>query len=246
MPGHHTTEPTFGLPATWIDSALREEANVRGYTVVDAPTVLSTHLTEILKTNMAEMLSYGEVSKLLRDLPKEQAKLVEDIVPGQVSVTGIQRVLQFLLGERVSIRDLGTILEGIAEAVGWTRNPASIAEHVRSRLARQLCAQYSSPDGTLPLVVLSPHWEQAFQEAIVGTGDDRQLAMQPSKLHDFIGLVRDKFEDAARQGEVPVLLTSAGIRPFVRSIVDRFRSQTPVLSQAEIHPRARLKTVAAI
>jgi flagellar biosynthesis protein FlhA len=117
---------------------------------------------------------------------------------------------------------------------------------VRSRLARQLCAQYSAPDGTLPLVVLSPQWEQAFQESIVGTADERQLAMQPSKLHEFIGLVRDRFEDAARQGEVPVLLTSASIRPFVRSIVDRFRSQTPVLSQGEIHPRARLKTVAAI
>src|SRR5690606_1914242 len=123
--------------------------------------------------------------------------------------TGVQRVLQFLLGERVSIRDLGTILEGVAEAVAWTRNPASIAEHVRARLARQLCAQYTSPEGVLPLVVLSPQWEQAFQESIVGTGDDRQLAMAPSKLHDFIGLVRDRFEEAARQGEVPVLLTSA-------------------------------------
>jgi flagellar biosynthesis protein FlhA len=246
MPGNHTTEPTFGLPATWIDGALREEANVRGYTVVDAPTVLSTHLTEILKTNMPDLLSYGEVTKLLKDIPKEQQKLVEDLIPGQISMTGIQRVLQFLLGERVSIRDLSTILEGIAEAVAWTRNPPLIAEHVRSRLSRQLCAQYAAPDGTLPLIVLSPHWEQAFQESIVGTGEDRQLAMQPSKLHDFIGHVRDKFEEAARQGEVPVLLTSAGIRPFVRSIVDRFRSQTPVLSQSEIHPRARLRTVAAI
>ena len=246
LPGNHTTEPTFGLPATWVDTALREEASVRGYTVVDASTVLSTHLTEILKTHMADLLSYGEVTKLLKDLPKEQAKLVEDIIPGQISMTGLQRVLQFLLGERVSIRDLGTILEGVAEAVGWTRNPASIAEHVRARLGRQLCAQYAAPDGTLPLVVLSPVWEQAFQESIVGQGEDRQLAMAPSKLHEFIGLVREKFEEAARQGEVPVLLTSASIRPFVRSVVDRFRSQTPVLSQAEIHPRARLRTIAAI
>lgn len=246
MPGLHTVEPTFGLPATWIDAGLREEANLRGYTVVDAPTVLSTHLTEILKANMAELLSYGEVSKLLRELPKDQAKLVDDIVPAQISITGIQRVLQFLLGERVSIRDLGTILEGIAEAVGWTRNPATIAEHVRTRLARQLCAQHAAPEGHLPLIVLSPQWEQAFAESIVGQGDDRQLAMAPSKLHDFIALVRERFEDAARGGEVPVVLTSAAVRPFVRSIVDRFRSQTVVMSQAEVHPRARLKTVAAI
>jgi flagellar biosynthesis protein FlhA len=219
---------------------------MRGYTVVDASTVLSTHLTEVLKGNMADLLSYGETSKLVKELPKEQAKLVEDIVPSQVSMAVIQRVLQFLLGERVSIRDLGTILEGVAEAVGWTRSPVAIVEHVRSRLARQLSAQYAAPEGHLPLVVLSPAWEQAFSDAIVGQGDDRRLAMAPSKLQEFVGLVRDRFEDAARQGEMPVLLTSAAIRPFVRSIVERFRSQTAVLSQAEIHPRARLKTVAAI
>jgi flagellar biosynthesis protein FlhA len=246
LPGHHTTEPTFGLPATWVDAGLREEANMRGYTVVDASTVLSTHLTEVLKGNMADLLSYGETTKLVKDLPKEQAKLVEDIVPAQVSMAVIQRVLQFLLGERVSIRDLGTILEGIAEAVGWSRSPVVIVEHVRSRLARQLCAQHAAPDGHLPLIVLSPAWEQAFADAIVGQGDDRRLAMAPSKLQEFVGLVRDRFEDAARQGEVPVLLTSATIRPFVRSIVERFRSQTAVLSQSEIHPRARLKTIAAV
>jgi flagellar biosynthesis protein FlhA len=246
LPGTHTTEPTFGLPATWIDGALREEANVRGYTVVDAPTVLSTHLTEILKANVADLLTYAEVSKLLKELPKEQAKLVDDLVPGQISITGIQRVLQLLLTERVSIRDLGTILEGIAEALGYSRSPQTIAEHVRARLARQICAQHQAPEGHLPLVVLSPQWEQAFAESIVGSGDDRQLAMAPSRLHEFIGLVRARFEDAARQGEVPVLLTSASARPFVRSIIERFRSQTAVLSQAEIHPRARLKTLSSV
>ncbi len=246
LPGQHTVEPTFGLPATWVEGALREDANMRGYTVVDASTVLSTHLTEILRNNMADLLSYGEVSKLLKELPPEQGKLLEEIVPTQISITIIQRALQLLLGERVSIRDLGTILEGIAEAVGWTRNPSSIAEHVRTRLGRQICAQYAAPQGHLPLIVLSPRWEQAFAESIVGQGDERHLAMAPSKLQEFIALVRDRFEDAARQGEVPVLLVSANIRPFVRSITERFRNQTAVLSQAEIHPRVRLKTVGAI
>ena len=246
LPGNRTLEPTFGLPATWVDGALREEANVRGYTVVDAPTVLSTHLTEILKANVGDLLTYAEVAKLLKDLPKDQSRLVDDIVPSQITITGIQRVLQLLLAERVSIRDLSAILEAIAEAVGFTRNPQAIAEHVRARLARQLCAQHQAPQGHLPLIVLSPLWEQAFAESIVGSGDDRQLAMAPSKLHEFIQAVRTRFEDAARQGEVPVLLTSAGIRPFVRSIVERFRAQTTVLSQAEVHPRARLKTVGSV
>ena len=246
LPGTHTTEPTFGLPATWVDASVKEEASMKGYTVVDAATVLSTHLTEMLKTNMSELLSYGEVQKLLKELPKEQAELLKDLVPSLVTVSGIQRVLQILLAERVSIRDLSTILEGIADGIGSSRNPSTLAEHVRARLSRQICAQHTSYAGYLPLIPLSAQWEQAFAESMVGQGDERQLAMQPSKLSEFIKLVRENFEAAAREGEAPVLVTSPSIRPFVRGIVERFRAQTPVISQAEIHPRARLKTVGSI
>jgi len=246
VPGIHTTEPTFGLPATWVDAALKEEATLKGYTVVDAATVLSTHLTELLKNNMSDLLSYGEVQKLLKELPKEQGELVKDIVPSQINVSGIQRVLQLLLSERISIRDLSTILEGIADALAFSRNPATLVEHVRARLARQICAQNTSPNGYLPLIALSAKWEQAFAESIIGQGEERSLAMAPSKLSEFMTAVRDRFEQAAREGEAPVLVTSAAIRPFVRSLVERFRSQTSVLSQAEIHPRARLKTVGSI
>jgi flagellar biosynthesis protein FlhA len=245
LPGTHTLEPTFGLPCTWIDGSYRDEAQFRGYTVVDPATVLSTHLTEILKANMAELLSYADVQRMLRDLPKEQQKLVEDLVPAQISVSGIQRVLQLLLTERISIRDLPTILEGIADA-GGTRNPQQIAEVVRARLARQICAANQNPGGMLPLITLSPRWESAFAESIVGQGEERTLAMAPSKLHEFIQGVRERFEEAARDGEIPVLLTSPGVRPFVRQIVERFRAQTVVMSQAEVHPRARLKTVGTI
>ena len=246
LPGVHTTEPTFGLPATWIEPALKEEAVVKGYTVVDSATVLATHLTELIKANMSELLSYGEVQKLLKELPKEQGDLMKDIVPAQITISGIQRVLQILLAERVSIRDLATILEGIADGLAATRNPAMLAEHVRARLSRQLCAQHTSPAGYLPIIALTARWEQVFAESIVGQGDDRNLAMQPSKLTEFINLVREKFEHAAREGEAPVLVTSPAVRPFVRGIVERFRAQTSVLAQSEVHPRARLKTVASI
>jgi flagellar biosynthesis protein FlhA len=246
LPGVHTTEPTFGLPATWIDAALKEEASVKGYTVVDAATVLATHLTELIKANMSELLSYGEVQKLIKELPKEQSELIKDIVPSLITISGIQRVLQILLAERVSIRDLATILEGIADGLGTTRNTAMLAEHVRARLARQLCAQHMTGAGHLPIIALTARWEQAFAESIVGQGDDRSLAMQPSRLTEFINLVREKFEQAARDGEAPVLVTSPGIRPFVRGIIERFRAQTSVMAQSEIHPRARLKTVASI
>jgi flagellar biosynthesis protein FlhA len=246
LPGVHTTEPTFGLPATWIDAALKEEASVKGYTVVDAATVLATHLTELIKTNMSELLSYGEVQKLIKELPKEQGELIKDIVPSLITISGIQRVLQMLLTERVSIRDLATILEGIADGLGSSRNPTMLAEHVRARLARQLCAQHMSVNGLLPIIALTAKWEQAFAESIVGQGDDRSLAMQPSRLTEFINAVREKFEQAAQEGEAPVLVTSPGIRPFVRGIIERFRAQTSVLAQTEIHPRVRLKTVGSI
>ena len=246
LAGHHTTEPTFGLPATWVDESLREEASLRGYTVVDAATVMSTHLAEVLKANMADLLSYAEVQKLLKELPKEQSELLKDIVPSQISVSGIQRVLQLLLSERISIRDLGTILEGIAEAVPHTRNASQIVDQVRVRLSRQLCAQHMSHNGYLPLISLSPKWEQNFAESIVGTGEEKSLAMQPSKLTEFVNDVRERFEQAARMNEAPVLLTSAAARTFVRQIVDRFRPQTAVMSQAEIHSRVRLKTVGSV
>jgi flagellar biosynthesis protein FlhA len=174
LPGTHTTEPAFGLPATWVDQSLREEASFRGYTVVDPGTVMTTHLTEVLKSHMAELLSYAETKKLLDDLPAEQKKLVEELIPAQISITGVQRVLQALLTERVSIRDLPAILEGIAEALGHTKNVVLIGEHVRARLSRQLCHQHLSAQGFLPIIALSPAWEQAFAEALTGQGDDRQ------------------------------------------------------------------------
>ena len=246
LPGLHTQEPTFGLPATWIDSGIREEASFRGYTVVDPPTVITTHLTEVIRDNMQELLSYAEVQKLLDELSDEHKKLLDDIAPSQITVSGIQRVLQTLLAERISIRDLGTIMEGIAEAVVHTKQLTYIGEHVRMRLSRQLCASYVGADGALALITMSPQWEQAFAESLVGQGDEKQLAMAPSDLQKFIAGIREKFERAAEDGETPVLLTSPTTRPYVRSIIERFRPQTIVMSQNEVHPKVRLKTVATV
>ena len=246
LPGHHTTEPTFGLPATWIEPALRDEAELRGLSIIDPSTVISTHLTEVLKANVADLLSYANVQSLLSGLPKDQQKLVEDLVPGQITVSGLQRVLQSLLTERISIRDLSSILEAVAEIAGNGRSVQTITEHVRSRLARQICAANVGPDGNLPLLTLSPQWERDFAEAMAGDGDNRHLAMAPSKLQQFIGAVQSSFERAAQMGELPVLITSPSIRPHVRSIIERFRPQTVVMSQNEVHPRIRLKTVGSI
>ena len=190
------------------------------------------------------------MQKLLKDLPPDQKKLVDDLIPAAVSATTVQRVLQALLRERVSIRDLATILEGIAEVATTNASVAQITEHVRGRLARQLCFANKGDDGALAIVTMSPDWEAAFADALIGPGDDKQLALAPSRLQDFIRLaVRENFLSCCRQrrADLPVLLdVGPVIRPYVRSIVERFRPQTVVMSQNEIHPKARLKTVGVV
>jgi len=245
--GEATREPTFGLPAVWISPESTEEANLKGYTVVDPSTVVTTHITEIIKDNMPDLLSYSETQKLLNELPQQHQKLVADIIPSKLSLTGVQRVLQNLVGERISIRDLPTILEGIAEASGFSSNIMLITEHVRTRLARQICSQNVFDDsGVISLITLSPDWEQAFSESLIGQGDEKHLAMAPTQLQQFIKTLRQTYEQMAMEGKSPVLLTSPVIRPYVRSIIERFRPQTVVMSQNEIHSRAKIRTVAQI
>ncbi|MFO1154524.1 MAG: flagellar biosynthesis protein FlhA [Rhodospirillales bacterium] len=246
LPGEKTREPTFGLAATWIDVAHREDALFRGFTVVDASTVLTTHLTEVIKEHMPELLSNAETRNLLDQLEKANQKLVADLIPSQISLGGVQRVLQNLLAERVSIRDLPTILEGIAEACHISRSTTQITEHVRSRLARQICDINANDQGIVPLLVLGTAWDQTFAESLTGNGDDRQLALAPSKIQEFVVAARNAFERQAQAGESPVLLTSPAIRPYVRSVLERFRPMTQVMSQSEISPKARIRTVGQI
>jgi flagellar biosynthesis protein FlhA len=186
------------------------------------------------------------MQKLFKELPADQRKLAEDLIPSTVSATTAHRVLQALLKERVSIRDLPTILEALGEAAPHNSSVSSLVEHVRSRLARQLCWQNRADDGSVPIITLAPEWEHAFSDSLVGPGEDKQLSLAPSRLQDFIRGVREAYERAGLAGETPVLLTSPVIRPYVRSIVERFRPQTVVLSQNEIHPKAKLRTVGQI
>lgn len=246
LQGEKTKEPTFGLAAMWIDMTAREDAMFRGYTVVDCPTIITTHITELVKANMSELLSYTETQKLLHELDKDQQKLVEELIPKRITIGGVQRVLQNLLTERISIRDLPTILEGISEACSVTQSLMLITEHVRSRLSRQISNAVAGPDGIIPLVTMSGEWEQHFAESLSGQGEEKQLSMPPSQIQKFILRVRQVFEEQASRGESPVLLTSPGIRPYVRSIIERFRPTTVIISQNEIHPRAKIRTVGQV
>ena len=246
LPGEATTEPTFGLPAMWVVPGLRDAAVIEGLTVVDPATVVTTHLTELVRENLADLLSYAETQKLLGELPPEYQKLLGELVPGRITTAGIQRVLQGLLAERISIRDLPLILEAIGEALGVTQTTLLIGEHVRIRLARQITGACTAESGLVPILTLSAAWEQAFADALAGQGDERQLAMAPTELQRFVQALRDSLEAHAMRGELPAIVTTPAIRPFVRSVVERFRPATVVLSQNEIHPKARIRALGQI
>jgi flagellar biosynthesis protein FlhA len=247
VPGERVQEPSFGLPAVWIEETHREEALAFGCTVVDAAGVLATHLTEVTRDNMPELLSFAETQKLIEELAPEHKRLVSDLIPAQASMGTVQRVLQALLAERVSIRDLPTILEGIQEAsAAGLRSLGGIVAMVRARLARQISDAARAADGVIPIIALSAEWEDAFAESLVGAGEEKQLAMQPAKLSAFMHGLRAAFDAAQAMGEPAVLVCSTAIRAHVRAVVERFRPSTAVLAHTEIHPRARLRTIGTV
>ena len=243
--GEKTIDPIFNLPAKWIPETSREDAMFQGLTVVNTATILTTHLAEVIKDHMAELLSYSETQRLVDALPEGQRKFVADIVPQVVSVSLLHRVLQGLLSERVSIRDLATVIEAVSEVSGGNEL-APIVEHVRTRLARQICTAYLDKKQQLPIVSFSAQWNRQFLEALSGEGKNRQLAMQPSRLQDFIAKLRNIYDSYPFGEPLPVLVVAPVLRPYVRSIIERAKPQIAVLSQAEIHPRITLRTVAQI
>lgn len=247
LPGEVTTEPSFGLPAIWTEPTLKIQATNEGYTVVDPTTVIITHLTESINQNLGELLTYAATQQLLDDLPNDQQRLVSDLIPSQASLSTIQRVLQSLLQERISIRDLPTILESIQEGSALiSKGIKALTAHVRVRLSRQICSNYVGPSGAISMITLSPEWETKLLNNIVGQGDDQTLAMPPNMLDEFVKSLRRAFDQTANIGETPVIVTTSGTRDSVRMIIDRIRPSMAVMAQAEIYPRTRIRTVATV
>jgi len=243
LPGEATREPTFGLQARWIDPARHEEAVAKGYTVVDPESVITTHLTEVIKDHLPALLTFGATQKLIDGLGREYQKLINDMVPSQITLVVVQRVLQALMAERVSIRNLPAIVEAVAEAVGWTRNITMITEHVRTRLGQQICQSLTASDGFVPVIALTPRWEQALIENIVTDGEDRRFAMPPSQVQEFLTAVRTRIQKHASPQVWPALLVGAEVRPFVRSLLERVSPMTPIISHAELHRKVSVKTI---
>lgn len=246
VPGIDTQEPSFNIRARWIEPALRETAMAQGLTVVDVETVLTTHLSEVLKGYMAQLQGYAATQKLLDGLEKEHQRLVSDLIPGILPLATVQKVLATLLAERISIRNLPLILEALHEAAGMTRNVSMLTEHVRQRLSLQICRGLTQEDGYITALLLSPEWEREVGGAIVEEGDQRSFAMAPSKIQDLVAATRARIAEAAGKGDWPAVLTSAVARPFVRHLVERINPTIAVISHAEVHQRAKLRTVGQI
>lgn len=244
--GESTTEPTFGLPAKWIYEGDRYAAEQKGYTVVEPSTILITHLTEVVKEYLSDLLTFADTQKMLEELGDGYKKLLNDLVPGQISIGSIQRILQNLVAERVSIRDLPTILEAIAEACGFTRHVGMITEHVRQRLSRQITFSFASEDGILPVVLISPHWETVLMNALTGDGEMKSLALSPSVIQEFVDHIQTLFNRLTYAGDNAVLITNGTLRPYIRSILERVRPSTLVMSQTEVHPKAKLRSLGQI
>ena len=248
-PGEPCEEPTFGLPALWIEERLREEALARGCTVVDGAGVLATHLTELVREHMAELLSHAETQKLLDDLPPRTQKLVADLIPAQISDG--QRAARAPVpagGARLHPRPADH--PGRASRRPWPRARARVpgmTAVVRDAAGAADLDAARGPGGYVPMISLSAEWEQAFAESLIGPGEERQLAMAPSRLQEFMHRVRDCLRRAPPPAERrPCSCAAPGVRAHVRAIVERFRPSTAVLAQSEIHPRARIRTVGAV
>ena len=244
--GIDTREPAFNLPALWIPEAQKEEALLAGYTVVDPATVIATHLTEVFRRHLGDFLGRQEVQSLLDNLAKTAPKAVEELVPGILPLGVVQRVLQNLLKENVSIRDLLTIVETLADNGPAVRSPEMLTEYVRERLARTIVKPYMDSQGALPVITLDAKAEQVLQDSVRQTDGGAYLAMNPGTAQRLMQHINKAVEDAVGTDGQPVVLISPMTRPHLAQLVMRFLPNVPVVSQAEIPPDVRLASVGVV
>jgi flagellar biosynthesis protein FlhA len=247
LQGIPTQEPAFGLPAVWVHESARAEAEALGYTVVDAQSMIVTHLTETIRVYAAELLSRQDVRSLLDQLKETNSAVVEELVPDVLTLGEIQRVLQGLLAEGVSIRDLGTILEAIGDRGRVTREVALLTESARQALSRSITAAHVDERHTLRAITLDPAIEQDLAGAITQTTEGEYLALEPPRAEAIVAALRSQVEGAsAHAGREPVLLCSARVRRHLRRLISHAQPQLPVCSYNEIAPGVNVETIGVI
>lgn len=244
--GIDTVEPSFGLPAKWISEDMKDQAEMQGYTVVDPPSVVSTHITEIIRRNAHELLGRQETKQLIDHLKESYPILVEEVTPNPLAVGDIQKVLAKLLKENVSIRNLPIIFETLADYGRMTTDTDLLTEYVRQSLARQITNQFIVSGETMKVVTLSGRVEKAIADGVQQTEHGNYLSIEPSVSQSIIESIAKQIESVSIQEQTPILLCSPAVRMYVRQLIERYFPQIPVLSYNELEANVEVKSVGVV
>jgi len=238
--GIETVEPAFGLPAHWIPQSEKDRAEIQGYTVIDSPSVLVTHLTEVLRSVASELISRDDVKALIDNLKKTSPTIVEEVIPSQLSLGQLQNVLSRLLKERVPIRNLQSILQALADSLGETKDPRILVEQARTGIARTILEPHLDDRGTLHAVVLDPQLEKALADAVAGS--DGLTNLPGGFLAKFVDNTAEALAGMVQEGRDPVLITRSALRPFLAEAVASVIPNASVLSYQETSPATKIET----
>lgn len=244
--GIETVEPAFGLPAIWIDEATKERAELTGYTVVDPPSVVATHLTEIVKRHAHELIGRQETKALVENVKETYPALVEELIPSILTVGDIQKVLSKLLREKISIRDMVTIFETLADHGAYTKDPDILTEYVRQSLSRQITQQYSQSGDALRVITVGPSVEKKIAESVQSSDQGSYLALDPVMTQTIHQRLNEQVNKQIQSGYQPVVLTSPTIRMYLRQIVERTMQDIPVLSYSELEPSVEVQSIGVV
>ncbi|MEC2346033.1 flagellar biosynthesis protein FlhA [Paenibacillus barengoltzii] len=244
--GIETREPAFGLPALWIDEATKDRAELAGYTVVDPPSVVATHLTELIKKHAHELLGRQETKALVDNLKENYAVLVDELIPSVLSIGDVQKVLAKLLKEKISIRDMVTIFETLADYGTYTKDPDVLTEYVRQALSRQITQQYTQPGETMRVITVGPNLEKKIAESVQQTEQGSYLALDPASTQTVFQKLTEQINRLVQTGHQPILLTSPTIRMYLRQIIERSMQDIPVLSYSELEPNVEIQSVGVV
>nr|WP_206110160.1 flagellar biosynthesis protein FlhA [Paenibacillus aquistagni] len=244
--GIETMEPAFGLPALWVDEAMKERAEVSGYTVVDPPSVVATHLTEIIKKHAHELIGRQETKALVETVKEQHPAIVEELIPNLMNIGDVQKVLANLLREKISIRDLVTIFETLADYGTYTKDPDILTEYVRQALARQITQQYSIPGETLRVITVGPTLEKKIADSVQQNEQGSYLAMDPGTTQQVFQRFQEQIGRLVQSGYQPIVLASPGIRMYLRQLMERTMQDIPVLSYNELEPNVEIQSVGVV
>ncbi|GAS81037.1 MULTISPECIES: flagellar biosynthesis protein FlhA [Paenibacillus] len=244
--GIETTEPAFGLPALWIDEVTKDRAELAGYTVVDPPSVVATHLTELIKKHAHELLGRQETKALVDNLRENYSALVDELIPSLLSIGDVQKVLAKLLREKISIRDMVTIFETLADYGTYTKDPDVLTEYVRQSLSRQITQQFSQKGETLRVITVGPGLEKKIAESVQQSDQGSYLALDPVSTQSVYQKLSEQVNRLIQSGQQPVVLTSPTIRMYLRQVIERTMQDIPVLSYSELEPNVEIQSIGVV